>query len=611
MLDQNASELSSEQICANLINAGLISGQQAKYALENEKAVKKSIELKKAENLQKGGDSVRMLPGVDFIEVIIALKMKRYDDPDRIIDEDSIYQALAGAWGFEYKKIDPLELEFNLVTKTIPRTFARKHLLLPLEMSEGKLVVATPNPFNQDAIRDVERVSHFNVIIVISSKSDIIKFIDEFFGFRYSINAAEDQFTSMSVDIGNLEQYVKLKTIDELPSTDHHIINAVNHLFSYAFEQRASDIHIEPKRDTSLVRMRIDGVLHTVYKLPRKVHNAVISRIKSLSRLDMAEKRRPQDGRIKIEKQGVEVEIRVSTIPVAFGEKTVLRIMNPDILFQDIGALGFSERDFEKYNKIVNMPHGIVLVTGPTGSGKTTTLYSTLRMLSTPQVNITTIEEPIEMINEEFNQIAVQPAIDITFSTILRNILRQDPDIIMVGEIRDIETAHSAVQAALTGHLVFSTLHTNDAVSSVTRLLDLGVPPFLVQSSLIGVIAQRLVRIICPHCIADFTMDAGELEKMGIALRKNDTVNKVLHLKRGKGCVQCRNTGYKGRQGIFEVLSYSESLKKMTSDSINLAAFRKRACMEGLATLRENAIDKMLRGETTYQEVLRVTWDQK
>ena len=610
MLDQKANKLSSEQICANLINAGLISGQQAKYALENEKSVKKSIELKKTDNLQKGRDSVKMLPNVDFVDVIIALKMKRCDDPDRIIDEDSIYQALAGAWGFDYRKIDPLELELNLVTKIIPRTFARKHLLLPLEVSEGKLVVATPNPFNQDAISDVERVSNFKVIPVISSKSDIIKLIDEFFGFRYSINAAEDQFSSMNVDIGNLEQYVKLKTIDELPSTDHHIINAVNHLFSYAFEQRASDIHIEPKRNTSLVRMRIDGVLHTVYKLPRKVHNAIISRIKSLSRLDMAEKRRPQDGRIKIEKQGVEVEIRVSTIPVAFGEKTVMRIMNPDILFQDLGALGFTEPDFEKYKKIINMPHGIVLVTGPTGSGKTTTLYSTLRMLSTPEVNITTIEEPIEMINEEFNQIAVQPAIDITFATILRNILRQDPDIIMVGEIRDIETAHSAVQAALTGHLVFSTLHTNDAVSSVTRLLDLGVPPFLVQSSLIGVIAQRLVRTICPHCITDFTMDAGELEKMGIALNLNDTENKVLHLKRGKGCVQCRNTGYKGRQGIFEVLPYSESLKKMTSDAINLAAFRKRACMEGLVTLRENAIDKMLKGETTYQEVLRVTWDQ-
>ena len=610
MLDRNANKFSSEQICASLINAGLMSRSQAKYALENQKAVKKSIELKKAETQQKGKSAVRIPSNADFVDVIIALKMKKYNDPEKKIDEDSVYQALAGAWGFEYKKIDPLELELNLVTKIIPRTFARKHLLLPLEMNEGRLVVATPNPFNQDAIADVERVSNLKVIPVISTKSDIIKLIDEFFGFRYSINAAENQFSATGVDIGNFEQYVKLKSIDELPSTDHHIINAVNHLFSYAFEQRASDIHIEPKRKTSLVRMRIDGVLHTVYKLPKKVHNAVISRIKSLSRLDMAEKRRPQDGRIKIEKEGVEIEIRVSTIPVAFGEKIVMRIMNPDILFQNLDTLGFSERDFAKYKKIISMPYGIVLVTGPTGSGKTTTLYSTLKMLSTPEVNITTIEEPIEMINEEFNQIAVQPAIDINFDTILRSILRQDPDIIMVGEIRDVETAHSAVQAALTGHLVLSTLHTNDAVSSVTRLLDLGVPPFLVHSSLIGVIAQRLVRTICPHCAVDFNMEAEKLKTMGIDLKQSGIMNGMVHLKRGKGCAQCRNTGYKGRQAIFEVLPYSESLKKMTSDSVNISALRKRACMEGLTTLRENAIQKMFKGETTYQEVLRVTWDQ-
>ena len=289
-----------------------------------------------------------------------------------------------------------------------------------------------------------------------------------------------------------------LTSADDLPSTDHHIVNAVNHLFSYAFDQQASDIHIEPKRETSIVRMRIDGVLHTVYTLPKKVHNAVLSRIKTLSRLDMAEKRRPQDGRIKTEKESVEVEIRVSTIPVAFGEKAVLRIMDPDVLFQDLEMLGFARDDFERYRRMIQMPHGIILVTGPTGSGKSTTLYSTLRMLSTPEINITTIEEPIEMIHEDFNQISVQPAIGVTFDTILRNILRQDPDIIMVGEIRDLLTAQSAVQAALTGHLVLSTLHTNDAISSVTRLLDLGVPPFLVHSSLTGVIAQRLLRQSAP-----------------------------------------------------------------------------------------------------------------
>ena len=603
MLDQNKNKLSSKQICMSLMDAGLISKTQATYLLEREDAVKKAIELKTVKKKGMSSSKVDFKPG--FVDVILALNMKRCDGSGRKISEDAVYEALAGAWGFDYKKIDPLELDLNLVTKTIPRTFAMKHLLLPIEMDEGRLVVATSNPFNQEAIGDVERASNLKVRPVISSKSDIIKFIDEFFGFRYSITAAEDQFSSGGVDLGNLEQYVKLQSIDELPSTDHHIINAVSHLFSYAFEQRASDIHIEPKRDISLVRMRIDGILHTVYKLPKKVHNAVISRIKSLSRLDMAEKRRPQDGRIKTEKQGVEVEIRVSTIPVAFGEKIVARIMNPDILFQDLTMLGFSESDLDKYKKIIRMPHGIVLVTGPTGSGKTTTLYSTLKMLSTPEVNITTIEEPIEMINEEFNQISVQPAIDITFDTILRNILRQDPDIIMVGEIRDLETARSAVQAALTGHLVLSTLHTNDAVSSVTRLLDLGVPPFLVHSSLIGIVAQRLVRTICPHCIRSFTIEAEELRDMGINLKQEG----IVQLKHGRGCVKCRNTGYMGRKAIFEILPYSESLKKMTSDPVNISALRKRASMEGLTSLRENAVKKMLNGETTYQEVLRVTWD--
>lgn len=603
MLYQNKNKLSSKQICVSLMDAGLISKTQAKYILEREDAVKKTIELKKVRNKGRSLSKVDFKPG--FVDVILALNMKRCDGSGRKISEDDVYEALAGHWGFDYKKIDPLELDLNLVTKIIPRTFAMKHLLLPIEMDEGRLVVATSNPFNQEAIGDVERASNLKVIPVISSKSDIIKFIDEFFGFRYSITAAEDQFSSAGVDLGNLEQYVKLQSIDELPSTDHHIINAVNHLFSYAFEQRASDIHIEPKRDISLVRMRIDGILHTVYKLPKKVHNAVISRIKSLSRLDMAEKRRPQDGRIKTEKQGVEVEIRVSTIPVAFGEKIVARIMNPDILFQDLTMLGFSESDLDKYKEIISMPHGIVLVTGPTGSGKTTTLYSTLKMLSTPEVNITTIEEPIEMINEEFNQISVQPAIDITFDTILKNILRQDPDIIMVGEIRDLETARSAVQAALTGHLVFSTLHTNDAVSSVTRLLDLGVPPFLVHSSLIGIVAQRLVRTICPHCIRSFTIETEELRDMGINLKQEG----IVQLKHGRGCVKCRNTGYMGRKAIFEILPYSESLKKMTSDPVNISALRKRATMEGLTSLRENAVKKMLNGETTYQEVLRVTWD--
>ncbi len=606
MLDQEH-RFSSKNICKILVARGLLSKEQAMDVLRREASATKALEAKNAEKKRRGSSGTVIETPVTFADVLVALKIKVIADPAKTLDEDTIYEAMAEGLGMAYKKIDPLKLELNLVTKTIPRSFAMKHLLLPLEMDGDRLVVATSHPFNQEAMDDVERVSNLKVKPVLSSKSDVIRLIDEFFGFRHSITAAEDQFSRTGVDLGNLEQYVKLKSVDELPATDQHIVNAVNHLFSYAFEQKSSDIHIEPKRETSLVRMRIDGMLHTAFKLPKQVHNAVVSRIKTLSRLDMAERRRPQDGRIKTVKGGREVEIRVSTIPVAFGEKVVMRIMDPDILFQDLGMLGFSAENLERFKGIVTMPHGIVLVTGPTGSGKSTTLYSTLRMLSTPEVNVVTIEEPIEMIHEDFNQISVQPAIGVTFDSILRNILRQDPDIIMVGEIRDLETAQSAVQAALTGHLVLSTLHTNDAITSVTRLLDLGIPPFLVHSSLVGVVAQRLVRKICPNCKGDLIMDAGELKKMGLDLNLTGPVA----LKHGKGCVQCRKTGYKGRQAVFEVLPYSEALKKMTSDDANIPSLRKRAQMEGLTSLRENAVKAMLEGRTTYQEVLRVTFEQQ
>ncbi len=306
-----------------------------------------------------------------------------------------------------------------------------------------------------------------------------------------------------------------------------------------------------------------------------------------------------------MEKDSTEVEIRVSTIPVAFGEKLVLRIMDPDILFQDLEMLGFSGDDFQKYRQLISLPFGIVLVTGPTGSGKSTTLYSSLRMLSSPEVNITTIEDPIEMIHEEFNQIAVQPAIEVTFGSVLRNILRQDPDIIMVGEIRDLETARAAVQAALTGHLVLSTLHTNDSVSTVFRLLDLGIPPYLIHSSLNGVVAQRLVRKICPHCAQSFEMDAAELEGLGLKIDRTGPIT----LKHGKGCIKCRQTGYSGRTGIYEILPYTESLKHLTSGEADLEAMRRKALEQGLTLLRQNGISKMLGGQTTYQEILRVTWD--
>jgi general secretion pathway protein E len=602
MPNNNQSLLSAKNICQALLNKRLIEFAQAEEILKKKEILKSRLE--KHRN-RKNASGDRNINPVSIVDVIASLNLKCSGPDARIIDEDLIFQVLAQEWKIPFKKIDPLKLDLNLVTTTIPRSFAMKHLVLPIGIKDGYLTVATPNPFNVEVMEDIARASQLKVRVVVSTKSDIVKLINEFFGFKRSITAAEHQFSGLSVDLGNLEQYVRLRS-DELPATDQHVVNAVNHLFTYAFDQRASDIHIEPKRNVSLIRMRIDGVLHTVYQLPKNVHSAIISRIKNLSRLDMAEKRKPQDGRIKIDREGVEVEIRVSTIPVAFGEKVVLRVMDPNILFQDLEKLGFTPTDLIRYNKFINMPHGIVIVCGPTGSGKSTTLYSTLRDLYTPEINITTVEDPIEMVHENFNQIAVQPVIGITFATILRNILRQDPDIIMIGEMRDLETAENAVQAALTGHLVLSTLHTNDAPSSITRLLDLGVPSFLIQSTLVGIMAQRLVRKICNHCAESFEMESAELKAMGLDVEQNGRIN----LKRGRGCQQCRGTGYYGRTGIFEVISYSESLKEMTTANADFKAIAAQAKKEGMISLRENALIKLLAGKTTYQEVLRVTWGQ-
>ncbi len=590
-------------VCEALLRRGVVDKEQVRKIFEKREPIQRQLEKHRAKRQNATG--ARISNPVTIIDVIASLKFKRADNALRQIDEELVFQILAAEWKIPFKKIDPLKLDLNFVTTTIPRTFALRHLVLPIEVENGLLIVATPDPFNMEVMDDITRVSNFKVRPVVSAKSEIITLIHEFFGFKRSISAAETQFGASSVDLGNLEQYVRLSSAEELPANDQHIVNAVNHLLVYAFDQRASDIHIEPKRDVCRVRMRIDGVLHTIYNLPKKVHNAIVSRIKALSRLDMAEKRKPQDGRIKTDKGGTEAEIRISTVPVAFGEKVVMRIMDPDILFQDLDGLGFSPADLTRYNQFVNLPHGIILVCGPTGSGKSTTLYSTLRKLSTPENNVVTIEDPIEMVHEDFNQIAVQPAVDITFSTILRTILRQDPDIIMIGEMRDLETARNAIQAALTGHLVLSTLHTNDAPSAITRLLELGVPSFMIQATLVGILAQRLVRRICPHCKESFIMDSSELRDMGLEVGKKDRVK----LHGGKGCIKCRTTGYRGRTGIFEVLPYTESIRKMTTERANVENIRIRAREEGMVTLRESAVRKMLVGGTTFDEVLRVTWE--
>jgi general secretion pathway protein E len=594
--------LSVKRLLATLEKHSLISFQQARDLYSNRfELVKKSAQRRPKAGKGNAGECSNNAFG--FIDALVALNVKRRDDPAKTLDEDTIFQTLASSWDIPFVKIDPLKLDLNIVTTTIPITFAKKHLVLPIEVNQGKLTVATPNPFNLEVFEDITRASQKQVTAVVSPRSDIVKLIEEFFGFKRSIAAAENQFSGPNVDLGNLERYFHLQSADELTSTDQHVVNAVNHLLIYAFDQKASDIHIEPKREVSLVRMRIDGVLHTVHRLPKNVHSAIISRIKNLSGLDMAEKRRPQDGRIKTAKKDLEVEIRVSTVPVAFGEKVVMRVMDPDILFQDLESLGFTSVDMERYNQIINHPHGLVLVCGPTGSGKSTTLYSTLRKISTSDVNVTTIEDPIEMVHEDFNQIAVRPQVGITFGSIMRNILRQDPDIIMVGELRDLETAQNAIQAALTGHLVLSTIHTNDAPSSIIRMMDLGIPSFLIQATLRGVLSQRLVRKICNACRTPVEIDAGKLGSLGLETGRSGK----LSLFQGSGCQKCRGTGYLGRTTIHEVLVYSDAIKALTVPEADLAALAETGRAEGMATLRESGVEKLLEGVTTYQEILRVT----
>jgi general secretion pathway protein E len=604
--------LNSESLLDLLVKEQVLSEQQRQYIILHKGKQRQKL-LKLWSGRRHDDDHRPDKGGPDLVDIITSLELSSPGVERQQVTEEVVMRAVSRGLKIPFKKLDPLDLDMATVTKTLPRSFAVNHLILPFDLTDGVLSVVTYHPDNRHVLEDVEKANQVKVVPFLSTRSDIVKIQSEFFGFQRSITAAESQFggsgTSTTVDIGNLEQYVRLATSKELSSTDQHIKAAVNHLFSYALEQRASDIHIEPKRDICLVRYRIDGILHTIYKLPKAVHSAITSRIKSLARLDIAEKRRPQDGRIKIGRraEGADAEVRVSTVPVAFGEKTVMRILNPEVIFQDLDTLGFSRRDRVVYNSFMSAAHGIVLVTGPTGSGKSTTLYSTLKQIASPETNIITVEDPVEMVHEEFNQIAVQPQIDVTFSTILRNILRQDPDVIMIGEIRDLETATHAVQAALTGHLVFSTLHTNDAVSTIIRLEDLGLEPFLIASTMLGALAQRLVRRICPHCAEPYTVDAASLRKLGFPVVGRETVE----LTRGKGCLQCRNTGYLGRLGIFEIFPMSEQMKKLISTKANDSELRQTAIREGMTTLREDAWRKVQAGVTTVEEALRVTGEME
>ncbi len=594
--------LSTDALCDILIAAKKISPEQAREIRIRQDTQRMKILKSRGESVHKG--RVHLEEEVSAIEVAASLGLEDPGAPGQVLTEDAITEIVAKSVCLPFKKIDPLKLNPEVITQILSRAFARRWVAVPIERNDDKLVVAVADPYNVDVVENIERMG-FKVSRVLSPKTDLLKIITEFYGFRSSVTAAAKEI-SAEVDLGNLEQFVKMKSVSEIEATDKHIVNAVEFLLRYAFDQRASDIHIEPKRDVGEVRIRIDGMLHAIHKVPKAVHPAMVSRIKMLSRMDIAEKRRPQDGRIKTDFKGREVELRVSTMPVAFGEKVVIRIFDPEILLQDLEELGFAPREYELFSEFIARPHGIILITGPTGSGKTTTLYSALKTIARPEVNVITIEDPIEMVYDRFNQVGVQSQIGVTFGSMLRTVLRQDPDIIMVGEIRDLETAENAVQAALTGHLVFSTLHTNDAPTAVTRLLDLGLPAYLISSSLIGIMAQRLVRKICKHCEREHELLPEEAAAVGLA-NPNQTAYRV---KYGEGCVQCRGTGYQGRTGIYEVMELNEKVRSLITDKADIEAIRRAAAADGMIQLREAAVKKMLDGETTFDEVIRVTGEK-
>jgi general secretion pathway protein E len=539
---------------------------------------------------------------ISLIDIIESLKITSQKNDGKVITSDTIMAAVARHLNMPFLKIDPLKLDYEVVTQIISRPYAIKHQIVPIGLSGNILTVATSDPFDMEAVDWIERVTGHKVELAVTTKADILKIITEFFGFKSAITSANKEFNVIT-DLGNLEQFVKLKSITELEATDQHIVNAVEYLLHYAYSSRASDIHIEPKRDFSLIRFRIDGILHNIHKIPKAVHPPIISRIKTLARMDIAEKRKPQDGRIKTAHEGKEVELRISTLPVAFGEKVVVRIFDPVVLMKDVEELGFYPKETKLVNSFIANTNGILLSTGPTGSGKTTTLYSLLKILSTSEVNVSTIEDPIEMVYEGFNQTAVHPQIDLTFANCLRTILRQDPDIIMVGEIRDLETAENAIQAALTGHLVLSTLHTNDAPSSITRLIDLGVQPFLINATVLGIIAQRLVRKVCVHCKEEYHITKDECYILKIDYEKVKSYKVAL----GRGCEECRGTGYLGRTGIFEVMEINEKIREEVHEKSSPLHIKKIAQSQGMSTLKDNAIRKLLQGITTVDEVLRVT----
>jgi len=538
-----------------------------------------------------------------ILSYIASMELDDQSSPGKKLTLEELTRFLAEWAGQEYYFIDPLSIDASRVTQLMSYAFTQRHKIMAVAVSPTEVTIASSQPFISSWETDLEHVLRKPIKRVVANPEELQRLTEELYRLAASISSATSGVTNNTPGLANLEQMLELGTLKDPEANDQHVVQIVDWLLQYAFEQRASDIHIEPRREVGNVRFRIDGVLYTVYQVPMQVMNAITSRLKILGRMNVAEKRRPQDGRLKTKSPaGNEVELRLSTLPTAFGEKMVMRIFDPDVLLKSFIDLGFDESDQERWQDMIRQKNGIILITGPTGSGKTTTLYSTLKTLATKEVNVCTIEDPIEMVESSFNQMQVQENIDLTFADGIKALLRQDPDIIMIGEIRDLETAEMAIQAALTGHLVLSSLHTNDAPSAITRLLELGVPPYLVKATLVGVVAQRLVRTLCPAC-----KQPGELDHvLWDSLTRPFKAGTPKQVNEPVGCLNCRETGFKGRQGIYEVMPFTETLAQYAQNKDDLPELRKTAYKEGMRSLRLSGAQKVASGLTTVNEILRV-----